>query len=288
MNWRYPEGGRFPLCIRDPLFQVLCNSEYYVYCLYLGMTSVCGDISVRDVSHLLREIMGAVTAAPETGTLSSRDGQQAPCDVQISFKPWLHKSDCEIPERTLFFIVFSIVIIYIYGGQNVIKHWINLFTAPLRAERNKTKLLSLKFEVDDISNNTMIIIVKCWLGIEGAVKNTIMGREMSIKEKGDIFVSPRYMPSCWVADKTQFENSTRERKRRWRFKGLVKYQVKDYFQFFWAKFLLFGWRINLNIRKWPFLWDRNDIILNIKHDNFEPKSSWLYRGAVREGTYDQL
>ena len=51
------------------------------------MTSVCGDISVRDVSHLLREIMGAVTAAPETGTLSSRDGQQAPCDVQISFKP---------------------------------------------------------------------------------------------------------------------------------------------------------------------------------------------------------
>ena len=29
------------------------------------MTSVCGDISVRDVSHLLREIMGAVTAAPE-------------------------------------------------------------------------------------------------------------------------------------------------------------------------------------------------------------------------------
>ena len=114
-------------------------------------------------------------------------------------------------------------------------------------------------------------IVKCWLGSEGAVKNTIVGREMSIKEKGDIFVSPRYMPSCWMADKTQFENSTRERKRRWRFKGLVKYQVKDYFQFFWAKFLLFGSRINLKIRKWPFLRDRNDIVVNIKHDNFEQK-----------------
>ena len=174
MNWRYSEGGRFPLCIRDLLFQVLCKSECYVYCLlYLGMTSVCGDISVRDVSHLLREIMGAVTAAPETGTLSSRDGQQAPCDVQISFKPWLHKSDCEYLDRTLSFIFFSIVIIYIYG-QNVVKHWIKLFTAPLSAERNRIKLLSLKLftnmkfilkenvcdqdiaqDINDISNNTM-------------------------------------------------------------------------------------------------------------------------------------
>ena len=143
-------------------------------------------------------------------------------------------------------------------------------------------------DINIISNNTMISIVKYWLGIERAVKNTIVDREMSIKGKGDIFVSPRYMPPCWIADKTQFENSTRERKRRWRFKGLVKYQVKDYFQMFWDKFLLFGSRINLKIRKWPFLRDRNDIVVNIKHDNFEPKSSWLYRGAVRECTYGQL
>ena len=76
----------------------------------------------------------------------------------------------------------------------------------------------IALDINIISNNTMISIVKYWLGIERAVKNTIVDREMSIKGKGDIFVSPRYMPPCWIADKTQFENSTKERKRWWRFK----------------------------------------------------------------------